>query len=689
MDAPAFDPSKPYESISAAPPFDPSKPHEVIGAGHKATSTINAFGYGIAEGVPIIGPSLKRGAQKLQAGLNSLRLGTPYEDELKSVQGFSKTADEEHPVAHTAGELTGGVVSTGYAGTTGLGAKLLGLGGSTLPGAMLRGAASGGAINAVDAAARGEDPLTGAGWGAGVGAGAPVVGRVVSTIASPLTTAIRGLRNPTAEGARRGTSGLNRDAAAGGGGLTDAEWNAAQQAGLPVNIMDRGDEATRAVARSAANTSPEARSILNREIDERFAGQGPRTADWFASGSHYPTDAARNAALAHVANNEIGPKYMAAMKDSAATPLWPNAEVRKIPGLESLPSNLSKDHEALLSDLAQLTQAPEVQSAIRLANANLRNWAVRDQIALREANPQLRNFIVTPPKPFLQIVNGQTVMAPVSSASGSSVLNVPTLRYWDYIKRALDQMGTPTSKSYARTIRGNLDEIVPKYAEARAAAQPTKFFQGAHDPFEAGENFFRRGDKFDAADTQKALGAMSETQRKLFQDGYSNAYVKFIEKHPNRRDLLIEINKSDAAKKEFETALGPQRAKEFEARMHVEDIMNRSRDAVQKNSKTAQFFTELGLAGGVNWVEGGSPFSTDPQALMHAALLAGAARGKHVIDKRVARQTAEFLTSRDPQRFKMGMQLLARNSNLFGALRNGDAALASIAARGSLPALSN
>lgn len=655
----------------------------------KAGGIVNALGYGIAEGVPIVGPSLKRGAQKLQAGINSLRLGTPYADELKSVQDFSKVSDTEHPVAHTVGELTGGVVSTGGAGTTALGAKVLGLGGKTLPGAIWRGGVSGGAINALDATARDQDPVSGAGLGAAISAGAPVVGRVVSTIASPLTTAIRGLRDPAAEASRRVAGAVERDVASGTAGLTEPEFLAAQQAGHPVKLMDMGGETTRAVARSAANTSPEGRAILNREIDDTFAGQGSRTADWFKSGSHFPTDAARNQALAHVANNEIGPKYMAAMKDSAATPLWPNSEVRKIPGLQSLPSNLSKNHEALLSDLAELTQAPEMQSAIRLANANLRNWAVRDQVALRAANPQLRNFIVTPPKPFLQIVNGQTVMAPVSSASGLSVLNVPTLRYWDYIKRALDQMGTPTSKSYARTLRNNLDEIVPKYAEARAAAQPTKFFQGASDAHEAGQNFFRRGDKFDAADTQKALSSMSDTQRKLFQDGYAEAYINFIEKHPNRRNLLNEINKSPAATKEFETALGPQRAREFEARMRVEHIMDQARGAVQGNSTTARQLAELGLAGGVSALESGSAIPTDPQTALHAALVWGAARGHRVIDTRVARQAAQLLASNDPQRLKIGMQLLTRNSNLFGALRNGDAALASIAARGSLPALSN
>lgn len=596
---------------------------------------------------------------------------------------------KDHPTANMVGELVGGIGSTVAAAPTAIGAKILGLTGKTLPGAMWRGGLSGAGIGAADAVTRGHDPVATGSIGGLIGVGAPAVGRVASTIVAPMVNAMRGARDPAAEAVRRYGGALERDRAAGTAGLTDAEIQGAERAGLPVSPIDRGGETTFAVARSAVNTSPEGRRILTNALDERYAGQGPRTIDWFKQGQHYPTDAERNAALAHVSNNEIGPKYMAAMKEAADKPLWPNSEIRKISGLESLPSNLHPAHEALLSDLAELTQAPEVQSAIRLANANLRNWAVKDQIALREANPQLRNAIVTPPRPFMQVVNGQTVMNPVESSSGKAVVNLPTLRYWDYIKRALDQMGTPTTKSFARTIRNNIDEIVPKYAEARAAAQPTKFFQGAGDAYEAGQNFFRRGDKFDAADTQTALTSMSETERKLFKDGYSDAYVNFIEKHPNRRNLLNEINKSTAAQKEFETALGPQRARELEARMRVEHVMNDARNEVKGNSTTARQLMELGLAGGASMLEGGSPIPHDPQSALTAALVWGAARGHRAIDSRVSLQVAKLLASNNPQQQKVGMTLLTQNPGLFGALRNSDTAMASVAARGSQPALTH
>lgn len=681
--------------------YNPGKPSPI-----SADNLVRAAG----RGVPILGGLLDKANAATYAALqpayasiapetekgdttisHAPSFGERYTENLGRENVKDMSFAKEHPLANTTAEVTGGIASTAPLAATAWGARLLGLTGKTLPQAITRGAASSGAISAADALARGEDPIASAGIGTAVGAGAPVVGRVLSTVAAPVTTALRGIISPADEAARRVASGVSRDVRAGTAGLTEPELLAAQQAGSPVTLMDTGGETTRALARSAANTSPEGFATLNKAINDRYQGQGGRIAQEFQSGMHYPTDASREAAITHVANNEVGPKYMAALKETAATQLYPTSEVRKLPGFEKYPNKFSAPHEALLDDLSELTQAPTVQQAIRLANTNMRNWGIRDQLAMRDAlpanaSPALRNFLSTPPKPFFKVVDGKTVMNPVESASGSSIKNLPTLQYWDYIKRALDQIGTPESRAYAKTLRNNLDEIIPAYKTARDSAQPVKFFQGAGDAHEAGMNFFRRGDKFDSADTQKALANMSDTQKKLFQDGYSQAYVDFIEKHPNRRNLLNEINKSPAATRELETALGAQRARDLEAKLRVEHIMDASRGAVQGNSTTARQLMQLGLAGGVYGIEGGG-LNLDPNAMMHAALIYGAARGKNAVDTRVARQVAELLTSADPAKLKLGMQLLGQKPAMMNGIRQFDAALASVVGRGSLPAL--
>src|SRR5262249_32120694 len=128
-------------------------------------------------------------------------------------------------------------------------------------------------------------------------------------------------------------------------------------------------------------------------------------------------------------------------------------------------------------------------------------------------------------------------------------------------------------------------------------------------------------------------------------------------------------------------------AQELETMLRIEGIMDLARPAVQGNSTTARQLTELGLAGGAYTLgSGGNVLNPDPAALMSAALMYGATRGRHVIDTRVAHQVAQLLTSNDPRRLAAGMRMIAHNRQMFDAVRNTDAALAAIGARGALPA---
>ena len=69
-------------------------------------------------------------------------------------------------------------------------------------------------------------------------------------------------------------------------------------------------------------------------------------------------------------------------------------------------------------------------------------------------------------------------------------------------------------------------------------------------------------------------------------------------------------------------------------------------------------------------LSGGNPF--DPQAVLNAALIYGAARGRNAINERVAQQVARLLTSPNPQQ-------VASRGPVFQALRNADRALVRVA----------
>lgn len=610
----------------------------------------------LARGVPIVGGALN----KLNAATNAAlapvvdpllpdtfdklpepTFGARYKHALDLQEGKDKAFAEDHPVVDTAAEIAGGVAATGGAAATATGARLLGLTGQTMPQLMARGAASNTAISAADAAVRGEDPLKAGAIGGAIGAVAPAVGRLVnSKVVEPVRNLVRGFADPAGEAERRVASALDRDIRNGDRGLTLKEMQDATASGQPAALVDAGGETTRALARSAANTSPEARSTLNRTIDERFESQSPRLADWLRNTFHYPDATAQQDALDKIARTVNRPNYAKAYSDGA----------------------FLKFDETL----EQISQAPVVQDAIRKAMVSAKNEAAK--------------MGFTPPKtPFRFDETGRLKLK--ANADGSKI--EPNLQFWDIVKRSLDKTGTPEARDWARVLREHLDSVVPSYATARAGA--AKFF-GAGDALEAGEKFVGASQRFGIPEARKALAKMSAEERQLFQDGYISRLVQTVEKTGDRRSVLNKIMNSDAAREEINVALGPQRARELEARLRIEGIMDLARPAVEGNSTTARQLVELGLAGGVG---GYQSYEGDPQALVKAALVYGAARGHRVIDERVAKEVAKLLTSSDVTKLQKGVRLIAGNKNMLASIRDADAKLAAISARGAEPGITD
>jgi hypothetical protein len=567
-----------------------------------------------------------------------------YSSEVGKERDRNKQAAEEHPVAYTAGEVGGAM------------AVPAGVGGAavTLPARMAAGAAAGGAFGALSGAGQGEGvsdsiekATTGAGLGVLSGGAAPVLMRGVEAAApyaakaiEPIKNAVRGYSEPEAEAARRVVSSIARDYKNADPGLSGAEFRAAQAEGLPVKVMDLGGETTRAVARSAANTNPEGRAILNRTIDDRFDEQSPRLAGWLRSTFHYPNADAQQDALDKIAKTVNRPNYAKAYSEGA--------------------------NMRFTETLEQISQAPVVQEAIRRAMASAKNEAAK--------------MGFTPPKtPFRFDETGRLKLK--VNEDGSKM--EPNLQFWDHVKRALDKTGTPEAKDWARILREHLDDVVPSYATARAGA--AKFF-GAGDALEAGENFVGASQRFGINEARKALAKMSPEERQLFQDGYVSRLVQTIEKTGDRRNVVNQIMGSPAAREEMHVAIGPQRTKELEARLRVESIMDRMRGAVQGNSTTLRQLSEAGLAGGITGAGGAMAVGDwNPKDIGLAAMLGGmlSSGGRHVggkvasgIDQRVAKKVAEMLVSDDPKVLQKGLAIVAKQQKLMGALRTADDALA-------------
>lgn len=564
---------------------------------------------------------------------------------------ITQRAEADQPVASIVGNIAGGVAIP-----LGVVAR-----GATLGERTIQGAKVGAAIGGLSGAGAGDDAesrltqgATGAAIGTGVGAVAPVAvegiirtGQGIAAAARPATTAIRGAVNPEGEAARRVTTALQRDAQAGGGGLTPTEFATSRAAGGPAAIMDMGGETTRALARSAANTSPEGRAVLNNAINNRFESQSDRVTGWL-NRTFGPSDTgATREALQDAARRANRPAYARAYNDRAAQSLWDE-------GFE------------------QVAQAPVVQDAIRGATRTGANRSAA------EGWTPVRN-------PFRQ-----------DEASGRMVLadpNVrPNLQFWDHVKRNLDDTVTKLQRqgenSAARDaiqlrsyLVNHLDELVPSFGQARAGA--ARFF-GANDALEAGERFLTSNAPIN--DARRAFGQMSAPERDLFREGFVQSLVQRIESTGDRRSVLNAIAQSPRAQQQIELAMGPQRAREFESMMRVEGVMDFARSAVQGNSTTARQLTELGLAGGAYGVgSGGDIMNPNGSAIVTAALVWGAARGKGTIDRRVAQRVADMLVSNDPGVLRRGINIVARNQNMLNALRTFDASLARTGSQQAAP----
>lgn len=583
---------------------------------------------------------------------------TRYDAAVKRERELNKTAEEQHPAASLAGNVAGAVAlpvgaAANAASMTGRMAAGAGVG------AVLGGASGAGeGIGASDTLSR---AALGAGIGGVVGAAAPVAlegvalaGRGISRATEPLRNAYRGFQDPGGEAARRVAGAIERDRRIGDAGLSDVEFRAARAEGQPVSVIDLGGETTRAVARSAANTSPEGRAVLNRAIDDRFEGQSGRLENWFNQTFHYPNAHSQQQAIDQLERTVNRTGYERAYRIG--------------------------DRDIMTPELARLLGAPAVADAMRSAVERGQNRAIVQGMGAFNPRVTIENGVVR----FNRGANG----APA----------YPNLQLWDYTYRELrdaaqrafrsgsNEEGS-AMQSLAQSLRNELDTAIPAFAQARGVA--ASFFR-AENALEAGQNFVTQN--FGNREARAAIAQMRPLERQLFQDGFVSRFVEKVRNSPDRRNILNQIQNSPASREKIEIALGPQRAAELETFLRVETAMDAARGAVQGNSTTARQLIEAGLAGGVGY--GTATGDWNPQSVFTAAFVGGLARGaasraNQSIDQRVARRVADMLVSPDPQVLQRGMTLVARQPRYLNALRNADNSLARVAGEqsGAVPAL--
>lgn len=588
--------------------------------------------------IPGIGPVPARaiiGAYRLLAnGVTGAdpQAVTDYESARDEMRAGNNAAEENHPVLYKTSQVGGGLAVP--AGAVGAGTKLARVGAGIATGAGLGGLAGAGEG---DGAA---DTLSRAAVGAGVGGivggvavpviqGAGYVANKVGEAFKPIGNLWRGATNVDEQAARNIASARARDARSGNiNGMSEAEAEAARAAGAPVVNADVGGENVRALARSAANTSAEGRAALDHVISDRFATQKPRTAQFLKRENGFPDTQAAIDGLQEAARKANRPAYAKAYSEGQA--IWDG-------GLE------------------QLSQAPVMQQAIRMAFVTGRNRAALDGFA------PIKN-------PF--VMNRETGLLELQPGS------IPNLQFWDHVKRNLDKMGAE-GQAFSRALRDHLDDIVPNYAKARAGA--AQFF-GAENALEAGAKFatMSGADAISIGEARKALAQFTPAERKLFETGFVANLIAKVENLKDGQDVVKNIFNSEFARHQIELALGRDKAARLEAHLQVERALDRLRPAVQGNSSTARQLLEAGIAGATSPTAlagavgtGSSLISGDVgygDALLAGLTFAGR-KGKLRIDENVARRVAQMLASDNPGAISAATQVVAKTPWLLTLFR--------------------
>lgn len=584
---------------------------------------VGTFAENTLEGVPIAGPLIQRGADEILAQTIGRAQGYDPQTTREVLSQNRDIRESRAPIEAFTGNLTGATVAMGKLAQTQAGRKMMGIEGRNMPVRYGTGIATNAAISGGDTLARGgspQDATASAALGGGITAAMPIASQGLKALGNKAKSGFNfatGTANPQKEAARRVSLAQIMDKKSGAGQvLNQADEVTARANQQPLMNVDRGGETTRALARSAANTSPEFRGQMTKAVQDRFQSQSSR---------------AINTITRLVGGNVDDLQFQSKLKDAARSANRPAYEK----------AYRSPEAQAMWNDqLKGFLRSPAVQSAVRNAEKGGANRAVSEGIR------PIKN-------PF---VFGKDGSISLRQLKGGAVAK-PNLEFWDQVQRELRKQAETAGRGTAqfneiesvrRALNNTLDDTVPAFKQARQGAAA---FFGAEDALEAGKKFARNRKLVPEA--KRAFEGMKPAEKKAFQAGYTSDIIDTIRSSSDNRNIVQQVFGNPAARELNEMVLGKTAAKELEAFVRVESIMDQMRGALG-NSSTARQLAEMGLAGGTG---AGIGFATgqDWQTSMGmGAMLAVGQRGARVIggkiDERILKEVGEILLSNDPSR---------------------------------------
>ena len=197
---------------------------------------------------------------------------------------------------------------------------------------------------------------------------------------------------------------------------------------------------------------------------------------------------------------------------------------------------------------------------------------------------------------------------------------------------------------------------MPQFQQARKGAAG---FFGAEDAIEAGRKAVTSTKQ--TGEIGRAVMAMSPAEKDAFSVGFSSEIIDAINASKDRVNVINSIFGSESARQRILIALGPQRARELEAYVKMEQVLDLLRNATQGNSTTAKQLIQAGLmgggAGGLGLLASGGDLTTGFSAASIAVLgRRGLQMMGKTVDDQVMKRVAEILASPDPAQLQRAIQ---------------------------------
>lgn len=571
------------------------KPTRVIMRAEPRGDVANMSGFNnrMASNVPILGPLFDKATAATGALIQPLlddeakdkTFSQRYGENLAMQEGKNALYGEEHPVASTAADVTGAAMLLGPASRTALGARMMGLTGTSLGTKVLQGAGGMGGLEIANQLLKGNDPRDQGFVGpvplaAAGGAAGPILGEAIAAGGNRLMEMI-----PRTSGPLKGTNTITRNK------LTDAlegespaSLAVAKEAHGRAGMLMDTNQGTRDIAGGLADIPGPHKGEIREDLRQRSAKQADRL---MTSLDRNTVPQVKIANLVKTVENsqsaQAGPLY----NQFRTMQVHPTQEIKDlIPRLESA-------------------------GAFKLA----------DELSGISGRQMEKNFF-----------------------TGGPQKAYPTAEAWDYVKRGLDRRISSAIDGGDKELYRELVKLKSDMLGEVGKTPAGKVWEKARQSFaehaeikhqiEEGMKTFSRATRSD--DLAQELASLSYPERAARQQGARDAIQQVIDNSlrgdTTARNLLL----TRAGREKMDLLFGDKKAgrliKDLEAELNVSKNTNEIVGGSPTSSKQArrnELLPQRSEPGYLRNIDLTRPSTLIPDWMTPQAMMEGAAAARH------------------------------------------------------------